>query len=188
MAKKIHSSRVSDLIEWQMAPGGNIAKSDLNTEKDLEYFGSQLFQDQRTMIWAHGGNAEFWYPRCFTSCRVISRFWQRSLSSLWRTNPSHFRALFSNRWLHSLTGLFVTEETGQISHFKLEEAIVTAIIAGEWEKEIKGKMKAGLLASLLLGSPNRLEFAWCFSIQKAHICIWSQWTYFLFHIMKNIKK
>lgn len=67
---------------------------------------------------------------------------------------------FSNRWLLILTGLFITEETGRISHVKPEEVIVPAVIAGEWEREIKGKIKAGLLGSnSSLRLPGLLEFA-----------------------------
>lgn len=125
---------------------------------------------------------EHWVPRYsrpLTSCRVISRLWPRSPSLLWRTKPSHSRMFFSNRWLHILTGLFITEETGRISHVKPEKVIVPAVIAGQWERKIKGEIKAGLLGSnSSLWLPGLLEFAWCFLMKKAHICTWSQWPYF----------
>lgn len=183
MAKQIPSSGVSDLIEWQKTPGVTWPLS-----RHLEHFG--LSFSKTSELWALEGNAEARISSLFHLLENSSWFWPRVPSSLWRTNPSHVRALFSNRWLHILTGLFVTEETGPISHFKPEEAIVTAIIAGEWGREIRSKIKAGLLAShsslrFLLICWNLLDaFRW----RKLAYAFGHNEHIFLFHIMKNIKK
>lgn len=104
-------------------------------------------------------------------------------------NLPSLECALSNRWLHILTGLFITEETGRISHAKPEGAIVPAVTAGEWEREIKGKIKASLL-----GSNSSLRFPgsariclMLFDAESAHMHLVTMNVFFSFILLRTLK-